>query len=240
MTENNFIKSLSTVGIVLFIAAGILSLVLAILLAKRHIMRLSLRSAWRPHIFIGTGAPNTLRRLIDAKLANVCKIKYEPLLLNSKVQHVASTTPNHYYYRMKAVDSFSKFDEVFQTEMPSAEVRHPNKTVRQYLLDLYPDYLSTPSTDLIHQFADAYDHARHNPDEFKEAQYNHYVHLLEELITCLKDGIRNKTGVIIIKNQQKESQVIFKPEKGGSTHTMAISNSTDMKDKTVSYSNLKL
>lgn len=54
-------------------------------------------------------------------------------------------------------------DEALKEEEPESLGRHPSKPVRHYLLGLYTDYLDTSSFDLIHRFADAYEHARHDP-----------------------------------------------------------------------------
>ncbi|XP_021357567.1 uncharacterized protein C1orf43 homolog isoform X1 [Mizuhopecten yessoensis] len=212
---------MSTVGLVLFIAAGFLLFVLALLLGKRQIMRFSLRSSRRPHISIGSDAPKKMRKSILECLDRVCKIRHEPVLLNAKVLQTASAVPNSYFYRMKALDSFSKLDEVLKSEEPGSEGRHPNKTVRHYLLGLYPDYLGSSSTDLIHQFADAYEHAQHDPTEFGEAQYKHYQGLLDELITCLRNGVAKRPGVVFGKVMGIDTQVIYKPDKGDTqTQTM--------------------
>ena len=69
-------------------------------------------------------------------------------------------------------------DEVLKDGEPESPCRHPSKSVRPYLLGLYSEYLSTTSVDLVHQFCDAYEHARHNPDEFGEDQYNNFMLLL--------------------------------------------------------------
>lgn len=220
---------MSTVGLVLFIAAGFLVFVLVALLAKRQIMRFSLRSSRRPHISIGSDAPKKMRKSILECLDRVCKIRHEPVLLNAKVLQTATAVPNSYYYRMKALDSFSKFDETLKSEEPELEGRHPNKTVRHYLLGLYPDFLGSSSTDLIHQFADAYEHARHDPTEFGEAQYKHYQGLLEELITCLRNTAAKRPGVVFTKTIGMDTQVIYKPDKGD-TQTKTMPHSPDPKD----------
>lgn len=104
-------------------------------------------------------------------------------------------------------------------EETESQGRHPSKNVRLYLLGLYHTYLITSSVDLVHKFCDAYEHARHGPDEFTEEQYNSYMLLLEELITCLRVGLRKKRGMPLEKTAKVETEVIFDSERKGIVKT---------------------
>lgn len=214
------LDNISIVSIVLFIAAGLLLFILAFIFAKRQIMRFTMKSLGSPHFVIGMDAPKGLRQEIQRRLERVGKIKYEPVLLNAHIMPSASTVPNHYYYRMKAVDAFSKFDEALKEEEPESLGRHPSKPVRHYLLGLYTDYLDTSSSDLIHRFADAYEHARHDPKEFGEEQYNIYMELLDELINSLRNGVRKKRDHSLSGHDiKKDTEVILENDNSGETKT---------------------
>lgn len=54
-------------------------------------------------------------------------------------------------------------DYVLESEIPEFKGRHPSQSVHYYLLSLHSSYLSTSSTELIQEFADTYEHARHDP-----------------------------------------------------------------------------
>ncbi|XP_045216712.1 uncharacterized protein LOC123566557 isoform X2 [Mercenaria mercenaria] len=105
--------------------------------------------------------------------------------------HSYNTGPNHFYYRMKAVDAFSRFDDALRREVPAA-CRHPNQTMRDYLTTIYPEYLSIAPTELVTQFIDLYEHARHKPEVFEESHFIKYSEMLEELVNCLEHGIKLK------------------------------------------------
>ncbi|XP_063434121.1 protein C1orf43 homolog [Mytilus trossulus] len=226
-------KDISVISVVLFIGAGALVFFLLFILAKRQIIRFAWKATRPPHVSIGLDAPKDLKEKILSQLERTALIRHEPLLLNPKVSETAKTVPNHYYYRMKAVDAFSKFDEVLKEEEPDSIGRHPSKNVRGYLFGLYTEYLSTSSEDLIHKFCDSYEHARHDPNDFGEDQYNNYMVLLEELITCLRVGLRKKRGMPLDKASKLETEVIFDSERKGivKTKTNVHPDKTETKGK---------
>ena len=125
-------------------------------------------------------------------------------------------------------------DEVLKEEEPDAPGRHPSKNARPYLLGLYQEYLSTSSVDLIHRFCDGYEHARHDPTDFDDNQYNNYILLLEELITCLRVGLKKKLGMPLDKASKLETEVIFDSERKGivKTKTNIHSEKSEAKPRT--------
>lgn len=58
---------------------------------------------------------------------------------------------------------FVILDDALRREVPVA-CRHPNQSMRDYLTTIYPEYLSTAPTELVSQFIDLYEHARHKPE----------------------------------------------------------------------------
>lgn len=212
---DNILKKLSIVSIIWIIAAGVLIFLILFMFAKRQILRFTLKSRRGPYVSIGTSAPKSLRQEIFRRLERVPEIMYEPQLLNPKMEEFATSAPNHFYYRMKAMDAFSKFDDVLRREVPVA-VRHPNQTVRNYLTSIYPVYLSTAATELVSQFIELYEHARHRPEIFEEVHYVKYCQMLEELISCLEHGIKKKKEANI--EQMKQIPLVETKPKAKSHH----------------------
>ncbi|KAL5005146.1 hypothetical protein ScPMuIL_018602 [Solemya velum] len=215
-------SELKTVSIVLFIAAGALLFILLFFFGKRQITRFTLKSARRPHVSIGSGTPKKLKREIQQRLEKINHIKYEPQLLNDKLQTTVLSGTDTYFYRMKAIDAFSRFDYLLKSEIPEVEVRHPSQPVHFYLLNLHSSYLSTSSTDLIQQFADSYEHARHKPGEFGERDYRHFMDLLEELIMCAKVGIQTMKMRDTDNIAAVNTEVMFSSENNHSTSKIAV------------------
>ncbi|XP_061174164.1 protein C1orf43 homolog [Saccostrea echinata] len=213
-------RELTIVGIVLFIAAGLLVFIMAFIVAKRQISRFATRGAQKS---IGSGAPKMFKKQIMEKLNRVSKIKYEPTLLNNKI--LSSADSNHYLYRMKAMDAFSKFDETLKIEDNTYKGRHPNTRVRWYLTGLKKSCLSTCPLEVINEFSDAYEHARHSPEIFGESEYDHYMKLLNQLIDNLKKGFKLKSlektsGVAVL-----DSKVSFDQSKKNKIKTEIVQES---------------
>lgn len=187
----SILKTLSVVSVIWIIAAGVLVFFLLFLFAKRQIMRFTLKSSGGPYVSIGSGAPKEMKREINRRLNRVPELKFEPKLLNPTMEQVAKSGPNHYYYRMKAMDSFAKFNDVMRQEVPTA-CRQATQTMRNYLASIYPVYLSTAPPELVDHFVDMYEHARHRPEVFEENHYNKYMELLDELILCLEHGLKQR------------------------------------------------
>lgn len=60
--------------------------------------------------------------------------------------------------------------------------RHPSENLRAYLLTTLAAPLNGSGQRLIHQFCDLYEHARHDPNDFGEEEYQPYSRLLFKLL----------------------------------------------------------
>ncbi|ESO86671.1 hypothetical protein LOTGIDRAFT_166943 [Lottia gigantea] len=221
---------LSLVSVVLFIASGTLLFFLLFLLAKRQIARFSYRSARRPHIFVGYDLPKTMKLEIQRRFERVNYIQYEPVLLTEKMNDVSSIVPNHYHYRMKAMDAFTNAIECLMKQDDSIKFRNPYETMQHYLCSLCPTSINdSHDSTIIYQFSQSYDHARHNHVEFQKEEYVNYMELLESILIMIKadqvNRINNskwKTGVT------SDTEVVYRAGKHGSvetTHILASSQS---------------
>lgn len=88
--------------------------------------------------------------------------------------------PAH-YYRLKAVDDV----KILEKEICKQDkdlVRRPNINLRAYLLSTLAAPLNGSGQRLIHQFCDLYEHARHDPNNFGDEEYQTYNRLLLKLI----------------------------------------------------------
>ncbi|XP_052796634.1 protein C1orf43 homolog [Mya arenaria] len=197
----DIISKLPIVSLIWIIAAGFLVFMLLFLLGKRQIMRFTLKSRRGPYVSVGSNAPKSMRAEITRRLERVPEIKHEPKLLNPTIEQAAKSSNNHYYYRMKAVDAFTKFDECLRQDVPAA-CRHPKYSMRDYLTTIYPVYLSTAPPELINRFLTLYEHARHKPELFEESEYLQYEQALDELVECLEQGIKMKNEANIEQMKQ--------------------------------------
>lgn len=76
-------------------------------------------------------------------------------------------------------------DDALRREVPVA-CRHPNQSMRDYLTTIYPEYLSTAPTELVSQFIDLYEHARHKPEVFRYDRINMFCCVLLNSINNLQ------------------------------------------------------
>lgn len=60
--------------------------------------------------------------------------------------------------------------------------RHPTEHLRAYLLTTLAAPLNGPGQRMVHQFCDLYEHARHDPSEFGDEEYQVFHRLLLKLI----------------------------------------------------------
>lgn len=60
--------------------------------------------------------------------------------------------------------------------------RHPHDNLRSFLLMALVAPINGCGQKLIHQFCDLYEHARHDPSEFGEEEYQLYTRLLLKLV----------------------------------------------------------
>lgn len=184
---------LPVVTIVLFIATGALVFCLLFLFGKRQIMRFALKSARKPHIAIGSDAPKELREEIQRRLGLVQNVRFEPTMLSEKILNIALSEPNHYLHRMKALDAFTNAVECCRAQDKSISLRSTKQTIQLYLFSLCPSAPSTPLAHTIHQFSCAYNHARHNPATFGDAEFINYMELLDRVIRMIKNDRRRRS-----------------------------------------------
>ncbi|XP_064609086.1 protein C1orf43 homolog [Liolophura sinensis] len=211
-------NELSLVSVVIFIASGFLVLVLLFLFAKRQITRFTLKSSRQAHEPIGGGAPKEMCREILRRLEYTHEIKSEPPLIHDRCEAKPHSLKDsgvtcNYKYRMLAVDAFSSIDVTLEKLSPGHRPRHPNVSVRKYLLTLHHKgpLLGAP-LQLIHAYANAYEHARHYPQEFGQEQYKEYIELLQKIISCLQAG---SSLTEPIGPEKVETEVIFQEGQSG-------------------------
>lgn len=68
------------------------------------------------------------------------------------------------------------------TKQDSCLLRHPSENLRAYLLMTLAAPLNGLGQKLVHQFCDLYEHARHDPSEFGDEEYQVYSKLLLKLL----------------------------------------------------------
>ncbi|GLH06163.1 hypothetical protein R5R35_010178 [Gryllus longicercus] len=181
-------EELSGVAVVIFIACGVLTFILLFIFAKRQIMRFALRSRRGPHIPVGHDAKKSLKREIDRTIDVIPRIVYEPKLINDDdpryiLQPGTELPP--YYFRLKAVDDVKVLEQEI-TRQDNGFTRHPSENLRAYLLNTLAAPLNGLGQKLVHQFCDLYEHARHDPSEFGDEEYQVYSKLFLKLLDAAK------------------------------------------------------
>ncbi|XP_067002021.1 protein C1orf43 homolog [Anabrus simplex] len=181
-------EELSGTAIVICIACGALTIVLLFIFAKRQIMRFALRSRHGPHVPIGHDAKKSLKREIDRRIDVIPRIIYEPQLINDDdpryiLQPGTELPP--YYFRMKAVDDVKLLEREI-TKQDNGLSRHPTENLRAYLLTTLAAPLNGLGQKLVHQFCDLYEHARHDPSDFGDEEYQVYSKLFLKLLDAAK------------------------------------------------------
>jgi len=130
------------------------------------------------------------------------RIQYEPQLISDPryILTPGGQVPPH-YYRLKAVDDVKTlgksplhhywiepglisclFAEAEITKYDNCLKRHPSENLRAYLLTTLAAPLNGSGQHLIHQFCDLYEHARHDPTEFGDEEYQMYTRLFLKLM----------------------------------------------------------
>lgn len=176
-------KELSGVTIILIIGGGVLTFVIVFILAKRQIMRFAIRNRRGPHVPVGHDATKSIKKEIERRLDCIQRIAYEPQLLpdddSSYILQPDSSLPP-YYYRLKAVDDI----KILENEIAKQDgsIRLPRDSLRAFLLTTLAAPMAGSSQRLIHQFCDMYEHARHDPSEFSNEEYEAYRRLLMKLL----------------------------------------------------------
>lgn len=175
-------KPLSGVMIILIIGGGVLTFIVLFIFAKRQIMRFTLRSRRGPHVLVGHDASKTIKKEIERRLDCIQKIVYEPQLIEDDscyiLQPEASLPP--YYYRLKAVDDVKILEKEITKQ--DGSVRHSRDSIRSFLLTTLAATMNDAGPRLIHQYCDMYEHARHDPNEFGNEEYEAYRRLLRKLL----------------------------------------------------------
>lgn len=174
-------KELSGVTYILIFGGGVLMFVLLFIFAKRQIMRFALRSRRGPHVPVGHDATKSIKKEIERRLDCIQRIAYEPQLLDDDTSYILqpdSSLPP-YYYRLKAVDDIKILEKEIAKQ--DGSVRQPRDSLRAFLLTALAAPMGS-SQRLIHQFCDMYEHARHDPSEFSNEEYEAYRRLLLKLL----------------------------------------------------------
>ncbi|CAG2057378.1 unnamed protein product [Timema podura] len=178
----------SGVTVVIFIASGVLTFILLFIFAKRQIMRFALRSRRGPHVPIGHDIKKSIKREIERKIDIIPRIVCEPKLIHDDdsrfIQSPANKLPP-YYFRMKAVDDIKRLEKEI-TKQDECLVRHPSENLRSFLLNTLQAPLNGQGQKLIHQFCDFYEHARHDPSEFGEEEYQAYSKMFLKLLDAAR------------------------------------------------------
>ncbi|RWS28081.1 hypothetical protein B4U80_04245 [Leptotrombidium deliense] len=174
-------NELSGVAVIIVIAIGFLTFVLLFIFGKRQIMRFALKTRRGPHFPIGFESPKHLKREIERRFEVVANTKQEPQLIHNIVDEKDLEETNH-IYRMKAIDALQVLETTIVDSTNDASKKRPKgQDLRFYLMKLVKEGepLNGCETKLIHQFVDAYNHARHEPlPLFCESEYNEYMNLL--------------------------------------------------------------
>lgn len=191
----NMADRLSGVAIIICIGLGTLMLLLLFIFAKRQIMRFTLKSKHSPHFPIGYCVSKSLHDEVDRRLLIIKDIAYEPVLLKQQEKELfadgnslSHVRPPH-LLRMKAIDSLALLEADLQAA-DKTRIRRPGQDVRVFLLrQLHDGPLAGCDPRKVHRFLDLYEHARHSPKDFGEEQYLAYMHILEELRSCLPRSV---------------------------------------------------
>ncbi|KAF6216117.1 hypothetical protein GE061_000455 [Apolygus lucorum] len=181
-------EELSGVTVVFIIAGGVLTIILLFIFAKRQIMRFALRSRRGPHVPVGHGAKKSLKKEIHRRVDLIPKIVYEPQVINDNdsryILPPGSQLPP-FYYRLKACDDVKLLEKEI-TKQDGSLHRHPTENLRAYLLNTLGTPLNGVGQKLVQQFCDLYEHARHDPADFGDEEYQAYSRILLKLMDAAR------------------------------------------------------
>ncbi|KAL1453909.1 hypothetical protein WDU94_010212 [Cyamophila willieti] len=181
-------EQLSGVTVVIFIAGGVLTFIILFIFAKNQIMRFALRSRRGPHVPIGHDAKKAYRREIERRIECIPRILYEPQLLpelDSKYILPPGSSLPPYYYRMRTVDDVKLLEREITRNEPLL-LRHPSQSVRSFLINTLASPGHGVGQRLVHQFCDLYEHARYDPNDFGDEEYQMFSRLLLKLMDAAK------------------------------------------------------
>lgn len=68
------------------------------------------------------------------------------------------------------------------TKLDKTLQRHPNENLRSFLLNTLAVLLDGNGQHIVHQFCDLYEHARYDPNEFLDEEYQSFTRLMKKLI----------------------------------------------------------
>ncbi|XP_055704888.1 protein C1orf43 homolog [Phlebotomus papatasi] len=228
--ENKFIEiepkmeeaeetELSGVTVVIIIGGGVLTFIILFIFAKRQIMRFTLRSRRGPHVPIGHDARKSMKKEIERRIDAIEKIWHEPQLILDDHRYILrpDCPLPPFYYRLKAVDDI----KVLEREIAKQEgsVRQPRDNLRAFLLTTLAAALNGSGQRLIHQFCDMYEHARHDPSEFGNEEYEAYHRMLMKLIDAAKslknfcNSRKSSPSRTPVKKQQTKMQSLLDPSR---------------------------
>lgn len=74
------------------------------------------------------------------------------------------------------------FSEREITKQDKTLNRHPNENLRSYLLNTLAVLIDGSGQHIVHQFCDLYEHARYDPNEFLDEEYQSFTRLMKKLI----------------------------------------------------------
>lgn len=144
-----------------------------------------MRSKYTPHVPIGLGQ-KSIRREIERRLDAIQKIAFEPQLILNDSKYILKpgTTLPPYYYRQRAVDDVKLLEnEIFKQD---GSQRHPRDNLRSFLMTSLSAAPNGSASNvwqrLIHQFCDMYEHARYDPNQFNDEEYQAFKRLLLKLL----------------------------------------------------------
>ncbi|KAI5722538.1 hypothetical protein M8J76_009887 [Diaphorina citri] len=181
-------EKLSGATVVIFIAGGVLTFIILFIFAKNQIMRFALRSRRGPHVPIGHDAKKSYRREIERRIECIPRILCEPRLLpetDSKYILPPGSNLPPYYYRMKTVDDVNILEKEVARHDPLL-IRHPSVSVRSFLINTLATPVNGVGQRMVHQFCDLYEHARYDPNDFGDEEYQMYSKLLLKLMDAAK------------------------------------------------------
>ncbi|KAJ8664979.1 hypothetical protein QAD02_006641 [Eretmocerus hayati] len=175
------LHQLTNTTIILFIAAGVQTILILFIFAKRQIMRFSLRSRRGPHTPIAYDTEKALRKEIERRIQVIPRIQFEPHLQECYQRSLDACHQSSTYYRVKTVNGLKILDTHIMNR-DSSYKRHPNENIRRFLINVLPATFNDNGQHLIHEFCDLYERARHDPSKFKSEDYATYSKILLKLI----------------------------------------------------------
>ncbi|XP_059622958.1 protein C1orf43 homolog [Phlebotomus argentipes] len=212
-------EELSGVTMVIIIGGGVLTFIILFIFAKRQIMRFTLRSRRGPHVPIGHDARKNMKKEIERRIDAIEKISHEPQLILDDHRYILrpDCPLPPFYYRLKAVDDVKVLEREIARQ--DGSVRQPRENLRAFLLTTLAAALNGSGQRLIHQFCDMYEHARHDPSEFGNEEYEAYHRMLMKLIDAAKsmknfcNSRKSSPSRTPVKKQQTKMQSLLDPSR---------------------------